>query len=53
MRDVVEHAGSESVILAHVDSEDAIKWGLELGIRRYQGRYVDTIVDAMLEKGII
>ncbi len=53
MRDVVEHTGTESVILARVDSEDAVKWGLELGIRRYQGHYADRIVEAMLVKGII
>lgn len=53
MRDVVTHTGLEKVILARVESEDAVKWGLELGIRRYQGHFADEIVEAMLAKGII
>ena len=53
MRDVVEHTGQDRVILARVDSEDAIKWGLNLGITRYQGHYIDTVVEAMVAKGII
>ena len=53
MRDVVEHTGSDRVILARVDSEDAVKWGLNLGITRYQGHYIDTVVEAMTAKGII
>ena len=53
MRDVVEHTGSDRVILARVDSEDAVKWGLNLGITRYQGHYIDTVVEAMAAKGII
>ena len=53
MRDVVEHTGKERVILARVDSEDAVKWGLNLGITRYQGHFIDTVVEAMIAKGII
>ena len=53
MRDVVEHTGSDRVILARVDSEEAVKWGLNLGITRYQGHYIDTVVEAMVAKGII
>lgn len=53
MRDVVEHTGHNRVILSRVDSEDAVKWGLNLGITRYQGHYIDTVVEAMIAKGII
>lgn len=53
MRDAVTAANKESVILARVDSEEAVVWGLELGVRRFQGRYIDTIVDKMRDKGII
>ena len=53
MRDVVEHTGSDRVILSRVDSENAVKWGLSLGITRYQGHYIDTVVEAMIAKGII
>lgn len=53
MRDVVEQTGKERVILSRVDSEDAVKWGLNLGITRYQGHFIDTVVEAMYAKGII
>jgi EAL domain-containing protein (putative c-di-GMP-specific phosphodiesterase class I) len=53
MRQVVKNVGKDNVILGRVDSEDAIMWALSLGIRRFQGFYVDTVVDAMLAKGII
>ncbi len=53
LRDMVEHAGKDSVILARVDCEDAIEWGLGVGINRFQGHFIDRLVDAMSAKGII
>ena len=53
MRDVVEHTGKDRLILARVDSEDALKWGMKLGITSYQGHYIDTMVAAMYTKGLI
>ena len=53
MREVVEDVGSESVILARVDSEEAVKWALNLGIQRFQGHYIDRVVTAMIAKGIV
>ena len=53
MRVVVKNVGKDNVILGRVDSEDAVMWALALGVRRFQGFYIDTIVDAMLAKGII
>ena len=53
MQDVVRDAGKEKVILVRVDSEEAVVWALNLGIRRFQGHYIDRLVDAMIEKGII
>ena len=41
------------MILARADSEDAIKWALGLGIQRFQGHFIDRVVDAMITKGII
>jgi EAL domain-containing protein (putative c-di-GMP-specific phosphodiesterase class I) len=51
MREVVAHTGKDAVILARVDSEDAIKWGLSLGITRFQGRFIDRLVNAMAAQG--
>jgi hypothetical protein len=53
MRDMVKKVGRDKVILARIDAEDIVKWGLALGISRFQGHYMDVIVDAMLAKGII
>ena len=39
--------GFDRVILARCDNEDAIAWGLERGIRLYQGRFLDTLVAAV------
>jgi len=53
MRQVVLNVGADNVILGRVDSEGAVIWALSLGVSRFQGFYIDTIVDAMLAKGII
>ena len=39
------------MLLARVDCDDAIKWALELGITRFQGRYIDKVIKAMTANG--
>lgn len=39
--------GFEHVILSRCDTETAIAWGLNLGIRHYQGRFLDSMVAAV------
>jgi len=39
--------GFDRVILARCDNEDAIAWGLDRGIRLYQGRFLDSMVAAV------
>jgi len=53
MHAVVRSVGAENIILGHADSENAVIWALSLGIHRFQGFYIDTVVKAMLTKGII
>ena len=53
MRQAVESVGGDGMILARADSEDAVKWALGLGIHRFQGHFIDRVVDAMITKGII
>jgi len=53
LRDVVEYIGADKIVLARVEAEEAVKWGLELGIHRFQGYFVDKLVDAMAAKGLI
>jgi hypothetical protein len=38
--------GIGRLLLARCDSEAAIQWGLERGITRFQGRYVDAMLAA-------
>ena len=45
MRAVIASTGKEGVILARVDTEDAIKWGLALGISRFQGFFIDDLME--------
>ncbi|NQV85173.1 MAG: EAL domain-containing protein [Rhodospirillales bacterium] len=44
MRSVIASTGKEGVILARVDTEAAVKWGLSLGISRFQGFFVDDML---------
>jgi len=53
MRNVVRGMGKDNVILARTDSEFAVKWALSLGITRFQGFYIDNLVNVMQLKGII
>ncbi len=53
MRGVIKSMGKDNVILARTDSEDAVKWALSLGITRFQGFYIDNLVNVMQLKGII
>jgi len=46
-KETVQHAGKDSIILGRVDSEKAVKWGLALGISRFQGYFIDKLVYAM------
>ena len=49
MRDVVTSTGKDSVILARVDTEEAVKWGLALGVSRFQGFFIDDLMDKLAE----
>ena len=53
LRGVIKSCGKEAVILARVDSEEAVAWGISMGILRFQGYFVDTLVERMAAKGII
>ncbi len=51
-RETVQHAGRDSIILYRVDSEKAVKWGLALGISRFQGYFIDKLVQAMMRSKV-
>lgn len=50
VREMVKAIGRERVILSLVDSENAVKFGLSLGVQRFQGFLVDTIIQRMAAK---
>jgi hypothetical protein len=39
--------GFERIILSRCDTETSIRWGLDHGIRHFQGRYLDAMVGAV------
>lgn len=51
--DMIRYIGSDKFVLARAESEEAIRWGLNLGLHRFQGFFVDKLVDAMASKGLM
>jgi EAL domain-containing protein (putative c-di-GMP-specific phosphodiesterase class I) len=49
-RETVARAGKDQVILARVDTEQAIRWGLNLGVTRFQGHFIDRLAMALAAK---
>lgn len=49
-RELIHSIGSSKVVISHVDSEEAIKYGLQLGVSRFQGFFVDKLVSAMTQQ---
>lgn len=47
---LVESIGAERFILARTDSETALRWALTLGVRRFQGFFIDLLVKKQTEK---
>lgn len=50
---VMKRAGAANVILGRVDSDKAVRWGISIGIHRFQGRYADKVAQALAAKGRI
>ncbi|MBT3916174.1 MAG: hypothetical protein HN731_05410 [Rhodospirillaceae bacterium] len=48
--EVVDKIGAERFILARTETEDAVRWALTLGIRRFQGYFIDDLVQRQIEK---
>jgi EAL domain-containing protein (putative c-di-GMP-specific phosphodiesterase class I) len=42
----VERCGDDSVILCRCDSRESIEWGQLVGIRLFQGRIVETLLES-------
>jgi len=50
MRELIQSIGASNVVISHVDSEEAVRFGLQLGVQRFQGFFVDRLVEAMTQK---
>ncbi len=50
MRDAVADI-RDTIVLARIDHEDAIRVGMEIGVTRFQGRFIDRLVSAMAADG--
>ena len=48
--EVIDGVGRHRFILASTASEDALRWALGLGIRRFQGDFIDTLVARQIDQ---
>jgi len=46
LKGVVERCGRDRMILCHCDNDEAVKFGLSLGITQFQGRHIDSLFAA-------
>ena len=44
-REAIERTGTSRIILAHCDREDAVTFGRALGLRLFQGRHIDRLLN--------
>ncbi len=47
---LVAKIGHDRFILARTESEDAMRWGLSTGIRRFQGYFIDQLISRQLDR---
>lgn len=47
LRRRIRTLGAGRIMLAHTETEDALRWGLGLGITRFQGFFIDRVVRAI------
>ncbi len=47
MKNFVNESGANSVILCRCDTRESIEWGQAAGIRLFQGRIVETLLESM------
>ncbi|MEQ9326692.1 MAG: hypothetical protein RJQ21_05305 [Rhodospirillales bacterium] len=43
---LLDRVGRERVLLSRCDSEHAVRWGIDLGVTKFQGRYIDAMLGA-------
>lgn len=53
IKSILKKMPSGGVVLSRVDSEEGVSWGLGLGIRCFQGHFIDQVVEAMAHKGLL
>ena len=46
IEELIKDVGAEKIILSRVENEDAVKWAGKLGIRRFQGYFIDSFSGA-------
>ena len=50
-RQLIEALGPDRVVLHHAETEAAMRWGVDRGLRRFQGRHVDAMLGALRLSG--
>ena len=48
--EAIEKIGAERFIIARAETEESLRWALTFGIRRFQGYFIDELVQRQIEK---
>lgn len=48
--EAIKKIGADRFIVARAESEESIRWALTFGIRRFQGYFIDELVQRQIEK---
>lgn len=51
MTEYVAKSGTGNVILCRCDTKESIEWGQKVGIRLFQGRIVETLLESTANAG--
>ncbi|HYN37998.1 MAG TPA: EAL domain-containing protein [Rhodospirillales bacterium] len=49
----IDAIGRDRVILARVESDEALAWGIGAGIRQMEGRYIDRLIVSLLGRSAV
>ncbi len=48
--EAIEKIGADRFIVARAESEESVRWALTFGVRRFQGYFIDELVQRQIEK---
>ena len=51
IKSLINSINTNRLILSGADSESAVSWALKLGLRQFQGYFIDSIINREIAKG--